>query len=84
MLAAMGEQLHSILDVTIAYPEGAGSFWGFLCGKVTEIKVRVESLPITEEISGDYFQDREFRKRFRRWLNALWAEKDKRMAAMLN
>ncbi|MEJ2235450.1 MAG: acyltransferase [Syntrophobacterales bacterium] len=84
VLAAMGEQLDSILDVTIAYPEGAEGFWGFLCGRVTKIKVRVESLPINEELSGDYFKDREFRKRFMRWLNALWAEKDKRLAALLN
>ncbi|KPK19925.1 MAG: hypothetical protein AMJ70_08445 [Dehalococcoidia bacterium SG8_51_3] len=83
VLAAMGEQLHSILDVTIAYPEGAKSFWAFLCGGVSEIKVRVESLPIDKEVSGDYFQDREFRKKFRNWLNALWAKKDKTIAALL-
>ena len=35
-------------------------------------------------LSGDYFKDREFRKRFMSWLNALWAEKDKRLAALLN
>ena len=52
VLAAMGEQLDSILDVTIAYPEGAEGFWAFLCGRVTEIKVRLESLPINEELSG--------------------------------
>ncbi len=84
VLAAMGEQLDSILDVTIAYPEGAEGFWAFLCGRVTEIKVRVESLPIDEGLSGDYFKDREFRKGFMSWLNALWAEKDKRLAALLN
>ena len=84
VLATMGEQLHSILDVTIAYPEGAKSFWAFLCGEVSEIKVRVESLPIDEEVSGDYFKDREFRKRFKDWLNALWAHKDKTLAALLD
>ena len=84
VLATMGEQLHSILDVTIAYPEGAKSFWAFLCGGVSEIKVRVESLPIDEEVSGDYFKDREFRKKFRDWLNALWAKKDKTLAALLD
>ena len=84
VLATMGEQLHSILDVTIAYPEGAKSFWAFLCGEVSEIKVRVESLPIDEEVSGDYFKDREFRKKFRDWLNALWAKKDKTLAALLD
>jgi 1-acyl-sn-glycerol-3-phosphate acyltransferase len=84
VLTAMGEQLHSILDVTIAYPEGAKSFWAFLCGEVSEIKVRVKSLPIDQEVSGDYFQDREFRKRFRNWLNALWVEKDKTLAELLD
>lgn len=84
VLAAMGEQLHSILDVTIAYPEGGKSFWAFLCGEIREVKVRVESLPIDKEVSGDYFQDREFRKRFRNWLNELWAEKDKTLAALLD
>jgi 1-acyl-sn-glycerol-3-phosphate acyltransferase len=84
VLANMGEQLHSILDVTIAYPEGAKGFWAFLCGEVSEIKVRVESLPIDKEVSGDYFQDREFRKRFRNWLNALWDQKDKTLAALLD
>jgi hypothetical protein len=80
----MGEQLHSILDVTIAYPEGVKNFWAFLCGEVREIKVRVQSLPIDKQISGDYFRDREFRKRFKNWLNELWAEKDKDLEALLN
>jgi 1-acyl-sn-glycerol-3-phosphate acyltransferase len=83
VLSAMGQQLDSILDVTIVYPEGGKSFWAFLCGRVTEIKVRVESLPISEEICGDYFKDREFRRRFIRWLNSLWAEKDKRIDGLL-
>lgn len=84
VLTAMGEQLHSILDVTIAYPEGVKNFWAFLCGEVREIKVRVQSLPIDKQISGDYFRDREFRKRFKNWLNELWAEKDKDLEALLN
>ena len=84
VLAALGDQLHSILDVTIAYPGGPRSFWAFLCGELTEVKVRVESLPIDKEISGDYFQDRQFRKKFRNWLNELWAKKDKTLAALMD
>jgi len=83
VLATLGEQLHSILDVTIAYPGGAKGFWAFLCGEVRDVRVRVQSLPIDKEISGDYFQDREFRKEFRDWLNGLWAEKDKTLALLL-
>ncbi len=83
VLAAMGKQIHSILDVTIVYPQDAQNFWAFLCGRVTEIKVRVEPLPVDGELLGDYFHDREFRKRLMIWLNSLWAEKDKRMQALL-
>ena len=83
VLAAMGEQLQSILDVTIVYPQGVKSFWAFLCGEVNHIKVRVESLPIDKELSADYFQNRESRHQFRNWLNTLWAEKDKRMETLL-
>ena len=77
VLAAMGEQLHRILDVTIVYPQGTNSFWAFLCGKVSEIKVRVQSFPIHKEIIGDYSQDMEFRELFQDWLNTFWAEKDR-------
>jgi 1-acyl-sn-glycerol-3-phosphate acyltransferase len=83
VLATLGEQLDSILDVTIAYPGGAKSFWAFLCGEVSDVKVRVESLPVEKEISGDYFKDRESRKKFSNWLNALWARKDKTLASLL-
>jgi 1-acyl-sn-glycerol-3-phosphate acyltransferase len=83
VLTAMGEQIHSILDVTIAYPHGVQSFWAFLCGKVPEIKVRVQSIPVGSELLGDYFHDRKFRKQFMLWLNALWAEKDDRMEMLL-
>jgi 1-acyl-sn-glycerol-3-phosphate acyltransferase len=83
VLTAMGKQIHSILDVTIAYPHGARSFWAFLCGKVPEIRVRVQSIPVNSELLGDYFHDRKFRKQFMLWLNALWAEKDDRMEMLL-
>ena len=82
-LAAMGEQLHRILNVTIAYPQGQSSFWAFLCGRVGEIKVNVESLPIHKELLGDYFLDKEFSEKFQKWLNVLWAEKDKCFEALL-
>jgi 1-acyl-sn-glycerol-3-phosphate acyltransferase len=80
---AMGEQLHRIVDVTIAYPGGAKSFWQFLCGKVDEVKVRVRTYPLSGELLGDYFNDSEYRERFQKWLNELWAEKDRQIERML-
>jgi hypothetical protein len=83
VLAAMGDKLQQIVDVTIAYPQGAASFWDFVCGRVKEVKVRVNTLPINSELMGDYLQDPEFKRDFQNWLNSLWHEKDRHMATML-
>jgi len=82
-LGAKGKHLHRVLDVTIVYPEGAKSYWAFLCGEVRNIKVRVRSLPITEKLLGDYSNDRNFLVEFHAWLNALWTEKDKCIEELL-
>lgn len=75
-LAAMNGQLHSLLDVTIFYPEGRPSYWDYACGKVGLIRVDVRERPIPEEMLGDYINDAEFRGRFQAWVNQIWEEKD--------
>lgn len=82
VLAAMRDRLQHIVDVTVVYPEGPVSFWRFLCGKVREIWVHVETHPVRQELLGDYFHDQEFQKRFQNWLNELWEAKDRRIEAM--
>lgn len=82
VLGAMGDQIHRILDVTIVYPEKRRSFWAFLCGNIREIKVRVRSLPVTDEMIGDYANDNLFRQKLQLWLNDLWAEKDRNIEEM--
>lgn len=82
VLGAMGDQMHRVLNVTISYPQGPANFWQYLCGKVQQIKVRVESLPINGDMLGNYFQDAEFQQRFQRWLNSIWSEKDRLLSEM--
>ena len=82
-LAVMGEQFHRLLNVTIVYPEGVETFWGMLCGRLNQVKVRVDALPIAAEFIGDYFEDTAFRTSFQQHLNTLWAEKDRRIGALL-
>jgi len=82
VLSAMGEQMTSILDVTIVYPQGVVSFWGMLCGRLQEVIVRVREIPVTEKLQGDYFNDSAYRTWFQEWLNQLWLEKDARIAAI--
>lgn len=77
MLSAMGDYLRHILNVTIVYPGGARGLWEFLSGRVSEVRVRIESLPIPQKIKGDYFNDQDFQKQFNEWINNLWADKDR-------
>jgi 1-acyl-sn-glycerol-3-phosphate acyltransferase len=76
VLACMGRQIRSILDVTIVYPQGAPGLWTFLCTKSIEIKVRVKQLPVSDDLPGNSLEDMESRQRLNDWLNALWHEKD--------
>lgn len=80
VLDAMGEQLESIIDVTIHYPEGAPGFWDLLCGRVRRIVVQFEELAIPEAFLGkSYDQDEEYRAAFQQWINRLWERKDQRL-----
>lgn len=84
VLDAMGEGLHAILDVTIAYPGGAPSLLDLLANRVPEVRVQVRRRPIPEAmLRGDYPHDREFRARFQQWMNGLWREKDDDLARLL-
>jgi 1-acyl-sn-glycerol-3-phosphate acyltransferase len=83
-LNAMGERFHSLVDVTIVYPDGAPTFWQFACGRVGRIQVQVRQLPIPPEFgAGDYVHDPAFRASFQRWLMALWAFKDQQIDELL-
>ncbi|MEW5910618.1 MAG: acyltransferase, partial [Thermodesulfobacteriota bacterium] len=81
-LGVLGDQIDNILNVTIVYPKGPKSFWAFLSGKVNEIKVKVESLPVSKELLGDYIRDHEYRERFHQWINGIWKEKDRTIEEM--
>jgi len=83
-LLAIGERFHALLDVTIVYPDGIQGLWGFLCGRVSRIKVDVQKLSIPDKMrKGNYQKDATFRQLFRVWVNNLWKEKDDRIHRML-
>lgn len=87
-LEAMGDKLHDLVDVTIAYPGGAVGFWEFMCGRMRRVIIDVRRLDLPEDlrrglIGGKYESSSDFRRRFQTWLAEQWAEKDRRIEAML-
>ncbi len=82
-LNVLGSQFDKLLDVTLCYPQNTRNpFYDMLCGRLTRIVVRVNLVPITDELHGDYTNDKNFKRRFQQWLNTLWAQKDDRLEAI--
>jgi len=85
VLDAMGDAIHTLVDVTIAYPAGVPSFWQFLCGEVAEIRVEIETREVPAHLKGgDYSADATHRRAVKDWLTALWQDKDARLERMLH
>ena len=76
-LSAMGPLFDSVLDVTLVYPSGPAKFWEMCCGREVPVRVIVREKPVDAWLlSGNYQQDRAFRRRIHRWLGEIWQEKD--------
>lgn len=83
VFGAMGEIIHTMLDVTIVYPGQRVGFWDYLCGRIRRIVIDIQVREIPDRFLGmDYENDRELRADFQRWVSELWAEKDARIEAL--
>lgn len=47
-----------------------------LKGKMKKVVVRIKLHPMDENVNGNYFEDKAFKRRFHSWLNNTWKEKD--------
>ncbi len=83
VLSILGHQMHTVLDVTIIYPQGIPSFWDFLCGNIETIKVDVSVREIQQELITD-MSDNQSRVKFQNWLNTIWQEKDKKLMEQIS
>lgn len=80
VLDAMGDSIETLVDVTIVYPEGAPSFWDFLCGRVAEVQMVIDTVPIPADLRS---QDEKQRGDVRGWISSIWDAKDQRVEQML-
>ncbi|MEB6588608.1 MULTISPECIES: acyltransferase [Pseudomonas] len=81
VLAALGEQLDALLDVTIVYPGNkAPGFWDLLNGSISRVIIDIQVRELDPALwSGDYENDPEFRQTVQAWVNQLWLDKDQRI-----
>lgn len=83
-LNVLGAQFDKLLNVTLCYPENnQRPFYDMLSGRLTRIVVRVNLVPVAEDLHGDYVNDKNFKRRFQRWLNELWGEKDRQLTEIM-
>ena len=83
VLGSMGDVMHTMLDVTVLYPNSPTNIWEMLCGKVSTVVVDVRRVEIPKEFLGkDYTSDQEFKAAFQAWVNELWINKDKRISEL--
>jgi 1-acyl-sn-glycerol-3-phosphate acyltransferase len=83
-LNVLGDKFHSLLNITIVYPDGIPTFWEFLCGKVRRVVVRISSSEIPAAfLHMDYESDKDFQTLFQQWVQGLWKEKDSQIASLL-
>ena len=75
-LSAMGEHINKLVNVTIYYPDTVPTYWHYICGGLSEVRVDIKITDIPQRMRGDYLKDREFKIEFQEQLNQIWLEKD--------
>jgi len=84
VLAALGEQLDAVLDVTVVYPSARiPGFWDLISGRVPKVIVDIQTRELDPALwQGDYQNDPQFRLFVQAWVSQLWREKDARIAQL--
>ncbi|HAU1151065.1 TPA: acyltransferase [Legionella pneumophila] len=83
IINSMGQQIKSLIDVTIVYAEKKHSLWDFLCKRVKKVKVIIRQLPIPAQFtSANLINDFQAQNAFKEWLNEQWAVKDNLIASL--
>ena len=69
--------ISTLLDFSISYASETKTFWDFLCGNMSEIRIRVRKLDIPKHLlNKDYSTQIEYREELKKWLYEIWESKD--------
>ncbi|SJN26734.1 acetyltransferase [Psychrobacter sp. JB385] len=86
---ALGDQLDSILDITIVYPDGIPDYDDLWKGNIRRLGVDVTRLKVPDELfaaimEGGYDRDEATKNMMFDWLEEIWQQKDARITKMLS
>ena len=77
ILQGMEGNLHRLVDVTIHYPDGAPTFWGFLKGQCERVQIDIRQHAIPE-----FGQASERKSEVAQWVKSIWHDKDARLSPL--
>ena len=84
VIASLGEQLDSMVDVTIVYPHRDVTIWDFVTNRVPWITLRARRLDIPPEYVSSAITERgPAREEFKVWVEKIWQEKDEEISRIL-
>ena len=81
VLSGLGEEVEQLIDVTIAYPAGPPTFWGFLSGRCPRAQMTVRALAPDAAMCSDEPQTQN--RALQPLVENLWRAKDARLARTL-
>ena len=80
VIAALGDRVQQILDVTIVYPNAPPTFWEFISGQCPDVRVEISSRAAPTALSGAHHElPPAARQELHNWVDELWSQKDRRI-----
>jgi len=81
VLGAMGEQMRTLLLVTLVYQPKPPSMWEYLSGDFEQVHVEVEKITIPDSLlQKNYITDVKFKQELFNWLEQVWYKQDSKLS----
>lgn len=84
-LGEIGNDIEALFNTTMCYRYNTKSpFIDLLKGRMRTVYARIEKIPVTEELVGNYLEDKQFKHNFGVRLREIWAQKDAQLDSYLS
>ena len=81
-LSAM-PNIDTLIDFSLVYKTKKRDAWSFLNGEMRDVKVYIKSYKIPDNLKGrNYSNDEAYREEFKKWIEEIWFEKDKKISEL--